>query len=238
MARGTTSTAKSRPDSAGGHGGPSSASTGTSSTANSGAATSGTGVGTLTPAGERILAAASALFYDEGIHAVGVDAIAKAAGVTKKTLYDRFGSKDTLVAAYLEARDDRWRRHLTEYVDQTDGTPADQLLATFDALAVWMRERNPRGCGFVNALAELPDETHPGRAVIVAQKQWLLTYLTELAERAGAANPTAIAESLALLHEGATASYGSGALPDPVGLARTTAAVLLDLARFPNRASG
>jgi AcrR family transcriptional regulator len=186
---------------------------------------------TLTPAGQRILAAASKLFYDEGIHAVGVDAIAKAAGVTKKTLYDCFGSKDALVAAYLSARDEQWRAQVFEYVDGVAGTPAEKVLATFDILADWMRRRNPRGCAFVNALAELTSDSHPGRVVILEQKRWLLAYLTELAGRAGAANPTAIAEQLALLHEGATAAYGTGVLDDPVGLAKTTAAVLLDIGR-------
>src|SRR5699024_10191832 len=70
----------------------------------------------LTPAGERILEAASTLFYEQGIRTVGVDAIAAAADVTKKTLYDRFGSKDRLIAAYLEERDRAWHRFLDEHL--------------------------------------------------------------------------------------------------------------------------
>ncbi|MFC7327707.1 TetR/AcrR family transcriptional regulator [Marinactinospora rubrisoli] len=182
----------------------------------------------LTPAARRVLDAASDLFYREGIHAVGVEAIAAAAGVTKKTLYDRFGSKDRLVAAYLRARDARWRTWLTEYVAARAGDPAAGLLHTFDALGEWIRAENPRGCGFVNALAELPDAEHPGRAIIAAQKRWLREELTALATAAGARDPQALAEQLLLLHEGATIAHGTAAAADPVGRARAAAAVLVE----------
>ena len=69
-----------------------------------------------TPAAERILRTASEMFYRKGIRAVGVDSIAAEAGVTKKTLYEKFGSKDELIAAYLRARDERWRNWLVEFV--------------------------------------------------------------------------------------------------------------------------
>src|SRR3954471_16517615 len=84
----------------------------------------------LTPAGERILAAASTLFYERGIRAVGVDTIADAAEVTKKTLYDRFGSKDRLIAAYLERRNRVWHAFLDEQLtERRPGTPEEVILA-------------------------------------------------------------------------------------------------------------
>jgi AcrR family transcriptional regulator len=181
----------------------------------------------LTPAGRRVLDAAGDLFYREGIHAVGVDAIASAAGVTKKTLYDRFGSKDQLVAAYLRARDARWRAWLTDDVATHAHTPRIRLLRTFDALGEWMRRIGPRGCAFVNALAELPDSQHPARAVIAEQKRWLLDYLTALAANTDAAQPLVLAEQLLLLHEGATVCYVTGVAGDPVGRARQAAATLI-----------
>lgn len=185
---------------------------------------------TLTPAGQRVLAAAEDLFYRQGIHAVGVDAIAAAAGVTKKTLYDRFGSKDRLVAAYLRARDGRWRAWLTgqvESVAATDGRA--RLLRTFDALGEWMHRVGPRGCAFVNALAELPDPTHPARLVLADQKQWLLGYLTELAGTGDVVRqPAELAAQLLLLHEGAVVGYATGVPPDAVARARATAAALID----------
>ncbi len=182
---------------------------------------------TLTPAGERILVTASDLFYREGIHAVGVEGIATTAGVTKKTLYDCFGSKDELVAAYLRARDARWRAWMTGFVDRHGETAGDRALASFDALADWMRRENPRGCGFVNALAELPSPDHPGRAVILEQKRWMLDYLTGLVEAAQLPQPHDLARSLLLLHEGATVADATGSVTAAVEQAKKVAAALI-----------
>ncbi len=104
-------------------------------------------VTTLTPAGERILAAASTLFYEPGIRAVGVDRIASVADVTKKTLYDRFGSKDQLIAAYLERRNLVWHQFLDEQLAaRAPGTPEEVILALSAALTDWLAgSRN--GCG-------------------------------------------------------------------------------------------
>jgi len=180
----------------------------------------------LTPAGRRILDTAAALFYDQGLHAVGVDTVAREAGVTKKTLYDCFGSKDELIAAYLRERDERWRDRLTRTVEAA-GDPRARLLATFDALGTWMRAENPRGCAFVNAFAELPAADHPGHRVATEQKEWLLGYLTDLASGTGLPHPETLARRLLLLHEGATVAYGTGVLPDAAEEARAAAEVLL-----------
>ncbi|SCK22625.1 TetR/AcrR family transcriptional regulator [Streptomyces sp. WMMB 322] len=189
-------------------------------------ATAGAG---LTPGARKILQAAARLFYSRGITAVGVDLIAKEAGVTKKTLYDRFGSKEALVGAYLRARDERWREWLEGRVAARAGASAsERLLATFDALEEWMRRENPRGCGFVNAAAELPDPQHPGRKVISGQKRWLRTFLRELAAEAGAREPDRLAEELVLLHEGATVLNGLQVMPDPVARARSMARAALE----------
>ncbi len=182
---------------------------------------------TVTPGARKILDAAAGLFYGRGITAVGVDLIAREAGVTKKTLYDRFGSKEALVTAYLRERDERWRGWLTAEVNRRDAPPYDRVLATFDALGEWMRRENPRGCGFVNAAAELPDPGHPGRAVITGQKRWLNGYLRELAAAAGADDPARLADELTLLHEGATVLGGLAVTPDPAATARSLAAEAL-----------
>ncbi|WP_326691276.1 MULTISPECIES: TetR/AcrR family transcriptional regulator [unclassified Streptomyces] len=187
----------------------------------------------LTPGARKILDAAATLFYERGITAVGVDLIAKEAGVTKKTLYDRFGGKDALIAAYLRERDQRWRAWLTEWVDGYDGGPRGRVLTTLDALAEWMLRRNPRGCGFVNAAAELPDPAHPGRQVITEQKRWLRGYLYELGAAAGVTDPGRagrLADELTLLHEGVMVLRGIGVVDDPVGAARAMAEAALDRA--------
>ncbi|MFC7306633.1 TetR/AcrR family transcriptional regulator [Streptomyces monticola] len=182
----------------------------------------------LTPGARKILDAASELFYGRGINAVGVDLIAQRAGVTKKTLYDRFGSKEALVAAYLRERDERWRTLLTER--SARGTGAERILATFDALGEWMRRENPRGCGFVNAAAELADAGHPGRAVIAGQKRWMRGYLGELCELTGAGDPGRLADELLLLHEGATVLNGLDVVREAAGVAREMAAAALERA--------
>lgn len=184
----------------------------------------------MTPAAERVLEVAGKLFYDNGIHAVGVEAIASEANVTKKTLYDRFGSKDALIAQYLRRRDERWREHVVRVVEQrTRMTPTRRLLLVFDALEQWMATENPRGCAFVNAQAELPDAGHPGREVIREQKQWLLDYLRTLAREAGIRNSRKLATSLLLLLEGATVTASLGVVPGAVGNAKEVAKQLIEL---------
>lgn len=182
----------------------------------------------LTPAGARVLNAASELFYREGLRGVGVDGIARAAGVTKKTLYDCFGSKDRLIAAYLRRRDELWRAWLLDRSERRGDSSREALLGTFDALAEWQRERNPRGCAFRNALAELPDTAHPGRTVISEHKSWMLDHLTGLAASAEVPTPEAVAKALFLLQEGALAAHEIEALGDPWETARSTAESLLD----------
>jgi AcrR family transcriptional regulator len=184
----------------------------------------------LTPAGRRILETASALFYDRGIHAIGVDAIAGASGVTKKTIYDQFGSKDALVAAYLGARDERWRRHVTERVERETAGSVERLLATYDALGEWMDRENPRGCAFVNAAAELVDPGHPGLRVVHGEKRWLRDLYAGLAAEAGVAEPDRLAAKLLTLHEGALVAYSVAGERDAAGTAREAAAELVDAA--------
>src|SRR3954467_4704826 len=88
---------------------------------------------TMTPAARRVLEAAARLFYERGIHAVGGDLIAAEAGVTKKTLYDRFGSKEQIVVEYLADRDERWRAFLAQCLDAVPPEPTARVLAVFDA---------------------------------------------------------------------------------------------------------
>ncbi|MDT6983224.1 TetR/AcrR family transcriptional regulator [Streptomyces lusitanus] len=158
----------------------------------------------LTPAGRRIVDAAEELFYERGITAVGVDLIAEHSGVTKRTLYNRFGSKDNLVAAYLAERDRRWRSAVRAAVDAS-GSAEEAVTAPFEALRSWTATYT-RGCAFLNALGELPDPRHPGHRVAAEQKRWLLGLFEELATAAGRHGPAALATRLFVLHEGAVAT--------------------------------
>jgi len=177
----------------------------------------------MTPAGERLLVAASDLFYNRGIQAVGVDLIAEIAGTTKKTLYDRFGSKDNLVALYLQRRFERWRAFVEERL-AAHPPGVERVLAAFDVLAEWLAA-NTSGCAFVNANAEIGRSDHPGVAVIRAEKQWMRECYERLVREAGL--PERLGARLHLLHEGAVVTLTAGGQEDAVVDARAAAQDLL-----------
>ncbi|RBY94758.1 TetR/AcrR family transcriptional regulator [Blastococcus sp. TBT05-19] len=179
----------------------------------------------LTPAAERLLTAASALFYAHGIRAVGVDTIADAAGTTKKTLYDRFGSKDALVALYLERRARTWQRFLDAEIEAAP-PGAERVLAVFDAARRW-QDGQDRGCAFVNAYAEVGGTDHPALPVIRTEKEWMRRRFTDLVTEAGGTAPEAVAATLHLLYEGALVASTAGNDPEALTTARKAAARLV-----------
>ncbi|MGH3876263.1 MAG: TetR/AcrR family transcriptional regulator [Actinophytocola sp.] len=174
---------------------------------------------TLTPAAERLLTAAGELFYTRGIHAVGVDLIAETAGTTKKTLYDRFGSKDQLVALYLRRRFERWCEFVERWLDEHGRDPERVL----DALESWLRD-NTHGCAFVNAHAEIGRADHPAIGVVRAEKQWMRSLYERLA---GSAE---LGARLHLVHEGAIIAWSVGGQADALDHARAAARDLVSRA--------
>jgi len=187
----------------------------------------------MTAGARRVLDAAARLFYERGIHAVGVDLIAAEAGVTKKTIYDRFGSKEQIVVEYLAERDERWRAFLAGRLEAAPPDPAGRILAVFAASREWMRENGPRGCSMVNAHAEITDPAHRAYPVIAGQKAWMLALFTGLAREAGPPEAERTGEALMLLHEGALVAHGLGTFPDPIGAAAEQARMTLESARRP-----
>lgn len=178
------------------------------------------------PGAERLLEAASDLFYREGIRAVGVDTISAEADVSKRTLYNRFGGKDGLVAEYLRHRDAMWRAYLQE-VTGGESDPKRGVLAVFDAYEEWLVRGNFRGCPFANAAAELPDPDHVARAVVQQHKDGVREHLAALTEEAGFDEPEALAERLLLLLEGATVMAALRRSGEPLEVARSVALELL-----------
>ncbi|RII16033.1 putative transcriptional regulator [Streptomyces sp. YIM 130001] len=184
----------------------------------------------MTPAARRALEAAGKLFYERGIHAVGVDLIAAEAGVTKKTLYDRFGSKEQLVVEYLADRDERWRTFLDRRLADADheGTdPVARVLAVFDASRAWVAEHSAKGCSMVNAHAEISEPSHPAHPIITGQKQWMLALFTRIAQDVDPDRAEALGRALMLLHEGALVAHGLHVFDEPVTEAGEQARVLL-----------
>jgi len=180
---------------------------------------------------QRLLDAAADLFYRQGIGAVGVDLVSKAAGVSKRTLYQQFGSKDQLVAQSLDAHGmDILGLYLP--AGGSDAPPREQILAIFDGLGRWTASDAFRGCPFVNTATELADPGHPARRVARDYKLRLRDFLARQAERGHAADPQLLADQLIVVFDGAIvqAVMGTGRR---AGAARTAAAALLDAQGVP-----
>ncbi|WP_424887195.1 TetR/AcrR family transcriptional regulator [Streptomyces sp. XH2] len=190
------------------------------------------GSGRRRPARRRLLEAAARRFYADGVAATGIDTITAEAGVAKMSLYNNFSSKADLVRAYLDARHEEWLGLYRARLEHADG-PREGVLAVFDAYAdhaAFAYEHGFRGCGLLNAAAELPagDE---GRAVVRAHKEeverLIAGHLEQLlSDRPGAAGATA--EHLSFLLEGAMARAGLEGDGERVRHARSMAAALLD----------
>jgi AcrR family transcriptional regulator len=134
---------------------------------------------------------------------VGVGAIVDRADVARMTLYNRFGSKDGLIADCLRMLDVRYHEWFVRQVASRADEPRARILAAFDVLGEWFCSSGFRGCAFINAAVELSDPAHPGHQAIVAHKGRTRGYLLELAEGAEMTEPQVLADSLMLLIEGA-----------------------------------
>src|SRR5216684_1804647 len=159
--------------------------------------------GTSPPPRERLLAAARELFYRRGIHAVGVDAIAEAAGTNKMTLYRHFASKDALVAACLVELTREFDVAWDAIAAAHAGDPKGQLMAWLRHVGEFKEYEAERGCALANAAIELPDKDHPARRVIEEYKRAQRTRLVGLSAEAGLSDAEMLADELHLLLEGA-----------------------------------
>ena len=155
------------------------------------------------PPRERLLAVAAELFYRHGIRAVGVEAIAEAAGTNKMTLYRHFPSKDELVAEYLRQAASAANRCWDTYEQAHPGDPLAQVRAWLAEMADHLANTNERGCALANAAVELPDKAHPARRVIEEYKVAQRNRLADLCRSAGLGDPETLADELHLLLEGA-----------------------------------
>jgi AcrR family transcriptional regulator len=154
---------------------------------------------------DKVFQVAADLFYRKGIRAVGVEEIVKQAGVAKISLYRNFASKDDLVVAYLERRNDDFWRQWDEAFARFDGDPRAQLEAIMTYLAKRTTQQGYRGCPFINYCAEFPDHTHPGHRIAEANKSEWRRRFVKIAEAIGASRPKQLADGLLLLVEGAYA---------------------------------
>lgn len=176
---------------------------------------------------EKILTAANRLFYAEGIGRVSVDAVAEKAGVTKRTLYYHFRSKDNLIAAYLESRDQPNLDQFAKWFEAGEGGPVGKVQAMFDGLAKAARSPRWKGCGFLRTAAELANKPgHPAVKIGATHKKRFEAWLTE--QLADKAEPAELARQIALLMEGAFSAMLIHRDPDYIRVAGETAAALVE----------
>ncbi|NLS02234.1 TetR/AcrR family transcriptional regulator [Rhizobium sp. P32RR-XVIII] len=152
---------------------------------------------------DRIVNAAARLFYGQGIRAVSVDAVAEKAGVTKRTLYYHFDSKDDLIAAYLEGRDQPNLAVFQRWYAEAEGSVDAKVKAIFDQLAKSARHPKWKGCGFLRTAAELAGMPgHPAIKAGVAHKQRVEDWLTHVLEADGIPDARTLGRQIMLLLDG------------------------------------
>lgn len=177
---------------------------------------------------DRIFETACALFYQQGIRGVGVDAIVCAAGTNKMSFYRSFGSKDELVAEYLRERDRNFWRWWDAVVLPHEGDARAQVEALFEAHVSKTCSKESRGCGLANAAVEIVEDEHPGRAVIIEHKAEMRRRFRRLARAMDVHEPDQLGDSLMLLMEGSYLARLSYARGGPVVSATEAARRLID----------
>ena len=159
----------------------------------------------------RVLETAYRLFSQHGTRAVGVDRIIAESGVAKMTLYRNFASKDELILAFLELREERWtRRWLQDTVEARAATPAQRLLAIFDVFGEWFAREDFEGCSFINVMLELDDRGSPARRESVRQLSEIRGFIGGLATEAGVREADAFARQWHILMKGCIVAAAEG----------------------------
>lgn len=175
---------------------------------------------------DRLLETADRLFYDEGIHTVGIDRILEEAGVAKASLYKFFGNKDGLVKAYLDQRQERVKERIARHLALAGDDPRERLLSVFDSQAEVISRPNFRGCAFNTATAEVPrgDELE---SIAQVFRHYIRGTFETLAREAGAPDPAELARELHFIYDGAEQAARMDADSSAASAARRAAAVII-----------
>jgi len=177
---------------------------------------------------QRLLAAADELFYNEGIHSVGIDRVIEKAGVAKGSLYYNFSGKDDLVKEYLLGRHARWTVRIDAAI-AAQADPKAKVLAVFDVLGELFAEPDYRGCAFLNAVAEAA-EGGPELAAAANFRAWVHGMFNGLVASLDVPSPTLLADQLVILYDGAVAAAQMDSSPAAAQTAKTLAAMVLEAA--------
>lgn len=182
---------------------------------------------------QRLLDAATELFYSQGIKATGIDAIVKLAGTNKMTLYHHFASKDELVIAFLRKRDADFTDWLVAQLASRAAHPQDKILAIFDVIEDWMSIPGFRGCAFINAAAEFPVADNPVHRLSAEFYDKFQALIGSLTAECGIAAAEPLAAQITLLVEGAIVSEQMKRHAGAARYARQAAEILMETAMRP-----
>lgn len=173
---------------------------------------------------ERLTQAAVKRFYRDGFRNVGLDQVIADVGISKTAFYKHFESKDDLMLAVLEAKNEWLQQLLREMLPSCDApTPADRLRRLFDVVQQFIDSDDFQGCIFVNVAMEFPLPHEPAHLAAAQHKRAIEAIVSELAEQAGAANPTALAQELCMVMEGAYVTRQVTGDPQTIAIARRVA---------------
>lgn len=172
---------------------------------------SSTAGGSTSEARARLLNTATRIFYAEGIHSVGIDRIVLEAKVTRATLYRHFAGKEDLVLAYL-GQADKGIREQVAAAQASSRSAVDKVRAVARSITEGILSPGFRGCAFLNAVAEYPDDGHPVHQAVLAHRAWFLNTVTDLLAHIGDAPADPAARHFVMLRDGAMAA---GCLFDP-----------------------
>lgn len=178
---------------------------------------------------EKLIEAGHEIFYREGFLAVGLDRLLNEVGCSKQTFYNHFASKDDLIVAVIDEHHRWWSSELRDRIERAAGPDArGQILAMFDVMHEIIHSPEYHGCIFINAAVEFPQPHHPAHQSARKAKADNLALLADLAQRAGASDPLALAQEIDLIIEGALITHQVAPNVDTCAIARRTVETLME----------
>lgn len=177
---------------------------------------------------QELIDTAIRLFGEYGFHNTGIDRIAQEANVSKKTMYHHFRSKEELILAALKHQDGLFRNFFMKSVGAVSDSPYKQLLGIYDVANTWFSDKKFYGCMFINAVGEYADRDNAIQDACQSFKTQMTSFIEELATEAGVADAARLAETLALLLEGAIVTAQVAGRPDSANTAKVAAKILID----------
>lgn len=186
---------------------------------------------TKSKARQRIIETAERLFYAEGIRSVGIDRIISEAEVAKMTLYNHFSSKDELILAALQYREEKFDSMFKKWMDRHAKKGMDRLEAFFAALKNWFESPGFRGCAFINAVVELADNDHPASQFSVEHKVRFHAMLKEIITEVKGKKAATMSPAIALMVEGAIVTAMNQQKSESANVAKSAGLALIAKAK-------